>query len=223
MVTDADTLIVEGISYRLDGIDAPEIEQVCLDAEGRSWSCGVAARDKLLEYLGTRQVTCEERGPDPVSRKRRIGICRVTGEPVTINQWLVRQGLAINFEPYSKGRFLPDEEQARSAVRGMWAGCFVWPRDYRRGNRETAGLHGARCWVGGEAQAMRLALFPLHPSEPPGCPIKATTPWRARVLGYAGIYFVPGCRNYAQTKAPRRWFCTEDDAAAAGFRKAYTC
>ena len=66
-------------------------------------------------------------------------------------------------------------------------------------------------------------MFPLHPDEPEGCPIKATFALRARALGYAGIYYVQGCRNYARAAQPRRWFCSEEDALAAGFRKAYTC
>ena len=32
-----------------------------------------------------------------------------------------------------------------------------------------------------------------------------------------------GCPSYPATTRPDRWFCSEDDAQAAGFRKAYNC
>lgn len=31
----------------------------------------------------------------------------------TVNQWLVREGRALNFEPYAKGRFAADEADAK--------------------------------------------------------------------------------------------------------------
>ena len=37
---DADTLTVEGARYRLDGIDAPELDQLCLNADGEVYFCG---------------------------------------------------------------------------------------------------------------------------------------------------------------------------------------
>src|SRR4051794_33909582 len=47
IVGDGDTLTVDGIKYRLDGIDAPEADQICLDASGAVWSCGIEAREQL--------------------------------------------------------------------------------------------------------------------------------------------------------------------------------
>jgi methylphosphotriester-DNA--protein-cysteine methyltransferase len=46
---------------------------------------------------------------------------------------------------------------------------------------------------------------------------------RSQLMGYVGIYHLPSCRSYARTKQPHRWFCSEDEAKAAGFRKSYTC
>jgi hypothetical protein len=31
------------------------------------------------------------------------------------------------------------------------------------------------------------------------------------------------CRSYPGLGNPDRWFCSEEDAQAAGFRKAYNC
>jgi hypothetical protein len=45
IVSDGDTLTLHGTKYRLDGIDAPEFNQVCLDEKGQEWNCGLAARE----------------------------------------------------------------------------------------------------------------------------------------------------------------------------------
>ncbi|HVI68701.1 MAG TPA: thermonuclease family protein, partial [Bradyrhizobium sp.] len=46
---------------------------------------------------------------------------------------------------------------------------------------------------------------------------------RARVTGDVGIYHLRGCSSYAGLTQPDRWFCTEEDAQAAGFRRAFNC
>jgi hypothetical protein len=124
----------------------------------------------------------------------------------------VQQGLAINFEPYAKGRYLDVQTEAKTAKRGIWAGCFVEPQQYRRWEKTKALLIGQAC-----TEADRNILFPDDPRMPPGCSIKGTTPLRAKVQGYLGIYHMEGCRSYRQTTNPKRWFCSEEDAKAAGF------
>lgn len=41
---------------RLEGIDAPESDQVCLDRRGAKWLCGITVRDQLAEYIGHRSA-----------------------------------------------------------------------------------------------------------------------------------------------------------------------
>jgi len=105
VVTDGDTFQLDHTTYRLDGIDAPEIDQTCLDQSGDVWPCGVTARDRLSAYIGNRAVRCEDKGPDPVYKHRRIGICSIESEATTLNEWLVREGWAIKFEAFRKGPF----------------------------------------------------------------------------------------------------------------------
>ena len=50
---DGDTLILNGSPYRLDGVDAPETDQVCLDAAGAVWTCGIEARDQRKTLLAS--------------------------------------------------------------------------------------------------------------------------------------------------------------------------
>ena len=54
------------------------------------------------------------------------------------------------------------------------------------------------------------------------CNIKGKYAVRARVTGNTGIYHLQTCRSYPGLDQDR-WFCSEDDALAAGFRKAYNC
>ena len=46
-VKDGGTVQVGGVTYRLDGIDAPEFDQMCIDEHADAWACGVEARDQL--------------------------------------------------------------------------------------------------------------------------------------------------------------------------------
>ena len=222
IVKDGDTIRLGDTSFRLDGVDAPEMDQICLDKNGTSWACGVEARDRLAMWIAKRAIRCDDKGPDTVYPARRIGICMVEGENVTLNQWLVREGWALNFEPYAKGRFTADEADARNSQRGTWQGCFSAPQDLRRWNKTTAKLLGATCPRGDETKA-RNVLFPDHPAMPPGCSIKGTYALRAKITGHRGIYHMEGCRSYRSTTNPKRWFCSEEDAQAAGFRKAFNC
>ena len=48
-ITDGDTLVLNGTPHRLDGIYAPETDQVCLNETGAVWTCGIEARDQLKE------------------------------------------------------------------------------------------------------------------------------------------------------------------------------
>src|SRR5262245_4128766 len=89
IVTDGDTLVLEGKAYRLDGIDAPETDQMCIDENGKLWTCGLEARVQLRKHIERRDVQCPGRSSDPVYRNRRVSVCTVAGEEVSLNEWLV--------------------------------------------------------------------------------------------------------------------------------------
>jgi endonuclease YncB( thermonuclease family) len=220
-VKDGATLQLAGVTYRLDGVDAPEFDQICLDDHADPWTCGVEARDQLAKMIGARGVHCEDLGADKIIPKRRAGLCTVDGETTSLNQLLVRQGFALNSEPSAKEPFKDDETAARNDRRGLWRGCFVAPQEFRRGKKDGA-LLGAACRSDKDRE-IRQVLFPEEPATPPGCNIKAKFAVRARVTGNLGIYHLQGCRSYAPLTKPDRWFCSEDDAQAAGFRRAYNC
>ena len=79
-VRDGSTLQLGNLTYRLDGIDAPAFDQLCIDDHADSWTCGVEARDQLTKLIGGRAVRCDDLGIDPAYKKRHIGVCKVEGE-----------------------------------------------------------------------------------------------------------------------------------------------
>ena len=50
-IVDGDTLAIGSTKIRLEGIDAPETDQVCLNANGAHWTCGIDARDQLAAHI----------------------------------------------------------------------------------------------------------------------------------------------------------------------------
>ena len=64
------------VPYRLDGIDAPELDQNCIGENG-VYPCGVFAVEALLDFIANRPVRCQDLGPDTKYPRRRIGHCTV--------------------------------------------------------------------------------------------------------------------------------------------------
>jgi endonuclease YncB( thermonuclease family) len=220
IVKDGGTLLLGNVTYWLSGIDAPEFDQMCIDDHADPWACGVEARDRLVTLIGDHEVRCEDLGPDRTHKNRHIAICTADGE-TSLNQLLVRQGFALNQEPPAKGFFGEDEASAKNDRLGLWKGCFVAPQDFRSGQRSGA-LLGGSCRTDKDSE-IREVLFPDDPAMPPGCNIKAKFALRARLTGNVGIYHLQNCSSYPGLTKPDRWFCSEDDAQAAGFRRAYNC
>ena len=220
-VRDGGTISVGGITYRLDGIDAPAYDQFCIDDHADSWACGVEARDQLTTLIGDRELHCDDLGPDTTYKNWHLGTCTVKGEATSLNEFMVKRGFAMNSATAGKSRFGEDETDAKNNRRGLWRGCFVAPHEFRTGRKDGALLGGA-CRSDKDRE-IREALFPQELTMPSGCGIKGKYALRARVTGNVGIYHLQACRSYPALTRPDRWFCAEDDAKAAGFRKAYNC
>ena len=123
-VIDGDSLYVGGSEVRLKGIDAPEARQNCFKSS-IAWDCGREAGRRLKKLIGGVTVRCEDHGRD--THDRVLGECWV-GD-VEINHWLVEQGWAVSFGGYGMA-----EWEARTARRGLWAGEFDRPKDWRAQN-----------------------------------------------------------------------------------------
>jgi len=209
-IVDGDTLEVAAVKIRLEGIDAPESDQVCLDHQSSKWTCGIAARDRLAEHIGNRSVDCTPTGSDKYGRT--LAVCSTAHED--LNGWMVRQGWALAFTKYSKV-YVAEEEQARNAQRGLWSGAFIAPWDWRHRNCKTQVLGAISVPINAEA-----ILCSASDAPSPECDIKAHVTRKGE-----RIYFLPGQLDYSRLdmtkpKPDRRWFCSEEDAEAAGYRRA---
>ena len=220
-VRDGSTLQLGNVTYRLDGVEAPAFDQLCIDDHADSWTCGIEARDQLTKLVAGHGVRCDDLGVDPLTKKRHIGICTVDGEKTSLNQAMVKLGFALTMEPAVKAGFKDDEARARDDKQGLWKGCFITPHEFRVGRKDGA-LLGAACRTDRDRE-IRDALFPAELVQPSGCSIKGKYAVRARVTGNLGIYHLQACPSYPGTTKPDRWFCSEEDAQGAGFRKAYNC
>ena len=190
-VVDGDTLEIAGQHIRLHGIDAPESKQLCY-LDGKRWQCGKDAGNILSDLINHRPVTCEERDKDRYGRI--VAVCNAGGED--LNAWMVLQGLAVAYRRYSLD-YVDQEADAQLARRGVWATRFVLPWEWRRGKR--------------------LSQSAANENQP--CRIKGN-------ISRSGerIYHVAGGRWYDRTKISpskgERWFCSEEEAQAAGWRRA---
>lgn len=130
-VIDGDTLEINGERIRLVLVDAPESRQACLGPRGRAWPCGQHAALALSDMLRGRPVACLSEGRDQYHRI--LGQCSVGG--MSISAWLIENGWAV---PYNdrEGRHYPAARRAEDAQRGIWAGSFERPSDWRRRNPE---------------------------------------------------------------------------------------
>ena len=80
--------------------------------------------------IGRSVVRCEPKGRDRY--KRVIAVC-FKGE-TNLNAWMVAQGWAVAFRKYGID-YIDQEDEARLARRGIWAGSFEMPWDWRARNR----------------------------------------------------------------------------------------
>ena len=187
-VVDGDTLDVDGVRVRLEGIDAPEKAQRCARRGGGTWRCGRAATRALRRLVAGRTVRCADLGRGRYGRM--LGLCHVGA--LEVNGEMVRRGLAWAFVKYSR-RYKALEEAIRSSGRGIWQAPTQTAWDFRAGRWRSA-----------------------EPAAPGGCAIKGNISRNGK------IYHMPWSPWYNRVRIDpfkgERWFCSENDAKAAGWR-----
>ena len=128
-VVDGDTIYLDGEKIRFTGIDTPELKQTCIN-EAVIESCGVTAREILVDKVGDNKVTCISEGKDQY--KRTLAECFVNNE--SLSKYLVRRGYAFAYRKYSK-KFILDEDYAKTNRIGMWKMKFNFPWEFRKLNK----------------------------------------------------------------------------------------
>jgi micrococcal nuclease len=195
-VVDGDTIVVVmgGVEYRVRyiGINTPET----VDPRKPVECYGREASQRNHELVDGKMVELEKDVSETDQYGRLLRYVWLNGDMV--NAILVREGyaLASTYPPDVKydELFLDLEREARQAGRGLWTGCF-----------------GPSPTVEGE----RICDY-SGTSEPV---IKGNI---SKTTGEK-IYHVPGGEFYDKTvideAAGERWFCTEQEAIEAGWRR----
>lgn len=199
-VVDGDTIDVQlsgaTVRVRYIGVDTPE----AVDPSRPVGCFGAEATARNRALVEGRQVELEKDVSETDTFGRLLRYVYVDG--AMVNEMLLREGYAqiATFPPDVKyvDRFLAAERQARETNRGLWGACVaVTP---------TVAPGGAACPQGCVA-------------PPAGCVIKGNI---SQNTGEK-IYHVPGGAFYDRTVIDptrgERWFCTEAEAVASGWRK----
>jgi endonuclease YncB( thermonuclease family) len=126
-VIDGDTLVIGERSIRILGIDTPELDQTCHDAAGHTWHCGADARLALATRVAGQQVSCHVASQDRYGRD--LARCATGGSDLA--EWLVREGWAIPAGD-ERARYRAAGREAEANRKGIWAGSFMRPVDWRR-------------------------------------------------------------------------------------------
>jgi endonuclease YncB( thermonuclease family) len=194
-VTDGDSLEIGDARIRLFGVDAVEGRQACV-RNARQWACGEEAARKLRSLIGDRSIACTQRDVDDYGRV--VAVCRAGN--VDLGAEMVRSGFATAYRRYSND-YVGEENEARAAHRGIWAGEFTTPENYRDEQRDTT----------------RERTAPAQQTQRDGCSIKGNINGEGE-----RIYHTPASPAYRDTEIDtakgERWFCTEAAARGAGWR-----
>jgi endonuclease YncB( thermonuclease family) len=205
-IVDGDSFAIGTVGVRLFGVDAPEGRQACTRG-GREWRCGDAAAAELRRLVGSRDVTCVRRDEDDYGRI--VAVCRAG--TTDLGAAMVRAGLAVAYRRYSSD-YVDEEREAQAARRGVWAGEFAAPEAFRRDERAGRPPQGQL-----SSRASREGAATTSAPRREGCAIKGNINGNGE-----RIYHTPRSSSYGSTRIDERrgerWFCTEREARAAGWR-----
>ena len=196
-VIDGDTFkISNDVRVRFINIDAPEKGECYYDE----------SRQALKELIQGKQVKLikDVSEKDRFNRLLRYVILpsQTGGDDILVGQYLAKNGF-VKYMPSPPNNQYRDlissaQWQAYNNRLGMWGACGYKPDNFNKRQQDAA---------------------------PPNqeCIIKGNISEK----GFGKIYLIPGCDNYNSVKIDLRkgekYFCTEDEAIKAGFRKATNC
>lgn len=197
-VIDGDTIELEnGERVRYIGIDTPETT----DPRKPVQCFGVEASKKNKELVEGKIVRLEKDITDKDKYNRLLRYVWVGGTFVNLD--LIKQGFAqsYSYPPDIKhqDQFIAAQKKAREAKAGLWSACST-----------------------GTGTTATFLLAPAEGTSDGTCVIKGN-------ISSSGekIYHIPGCGSYTKTQIDEargeRWFCSESEASAAGWRMALNC
>lgn len=193
-VVEGRAAVIDGGTLRVNGqlVRLAGIEAPELDqrcGNRTATRCGTAAQSALRDLLRSRPVRCEASGTDDSGRI--LAVCSQNGRDLAAE--LTAKGMVFAQEGLFS-RYGAREREAREAKLGLW----------RANNPERPKAYRDRRWE----EARRAA--------PEGCPIKG------HLVGKDRRYVLPWSPQYESVRVREarggRWFCSENEARAAGWR-----
>ncbi|MBO6282133.1 MAG: thermonuclease family protein [Alphaproteobacteria bacterium] len=129
---------VDGITVKLFGIAAPDLQQTCANKHGYGYHCGRKAATWLQDWLGNREVTCYILGN--VVNNRTTGACFTDNNKYDLAAVVTNAGWAV---AYTKNTqiYIPYEQQAADNRRGLWEGEFYKPWDWEKIQNRKVEIH----------------------------------------------------------------------------------
>ncbi|MCP5365965.1 MAG: thermonuclease family protein [Hyphomicrobiales bacterium] len=194
MVIDGDSIQIGATVVQLAGIDAPEYGQTCHHGGGLR-PCGHEAAEalhKIIDLTGATGIRCYPLGSSQAGAV--VATCFAGRED--LSRAMLQAGHAVTvraggpgFDPGSAPGYEADQQVARGAGLGIWGGAFTPPWQWR----ETA----------------------TPDDETSHCPIRGVVDDGGR-----RVYTTPLDGADAQDDGDDvRWFCSDDEARAAGWRR----
>jgi len=214
---DGDTLrvrLADGTvdKVRIIGIDTPET----VDPRKPVQCFGEEASARMASLVAGKDVTLVKNpAEDRDIYQRLLRYVEFAGKDIGAS--MIADGYAFSYKTYPHPRldqYNELEKAARSASKGLWGSC-------PSSSGQTAS----------KAPANQPTPAPVAAPPPQTAPTSTATT-QCVIKGNISakgekIYHLPGCGSYKQTvideSAGERWFCTEAEAVAAGWRKAKNC
>ena len=220
-VADGDTVtvVIDGVRQRvrLLGIDAPEL--------GSPGECfGRESADRAAALLtGTSVQLIADDTQDDRDRYGRLLRYVVLADGTLVNGMLVRDGDAREYtydEPYRyQQQFRALEEEARASGAGIWSADCRQQSNMTTPEVPNTAVPNAAVSNTAVSNTAGPTSGTTQDVPDPNCPIKGN-------INAKGdrIYHVPGNESYAETVITpakgERWFCSAEEAQAAGWRAA---